>query len=583
MSERNENLMRMDASKRTKSGSTFVVVILTIALLLIPLLIAISSIGLYTVDRARLQNIVDAAALQAAKDASRVIINDPHFGFVSLSNYPPIGKGTMAPDGEPLPVLGINTLIGTLRQNAIVAHELDNRAIDDLVATDMYALKQTQRQLSEALAASQRGDARNAPTDIQGDSVNSLANVEKLLRQSLPSNVHIDKLQLSNGWLAQGGRTTIPVPKPERLAEIKPNEMQLGEYMPFMDVQAYHKSFSFAGVGITPALVPAVDFRPADGKHINSIVKIDCDLSIENRPFGDVGKEVLDKVHFTACCEPSSQPDAGPAGVMTLRFSSGPVVGMQSWSDLLREGNFQDFQITTYDAVGGDFPRDHDARMRRTAAAIPVNTSEQFAEHLYYWLRNGHVRPRVDAVIEMVNAAFQSGPQQIYAYEFAKNGSISRRLIDHDPFPIGVTADAQTQTMIDTRIAGGVSPIIIFRDDVKNLGTTHGGKHAGQALAGSPLNWCELPEFNGDENIASGLGKGHLRTGLSIEDPYTTNSYTGVGNSVLNIFRGLNGETLAAQPRSSYYSGGLALDIEIGGTHPSMAYIDVNRMRKLKR
>ena len=208
-----------------------------------------------------------------------------------------------------------------------------------------------------------------------------------------------------------------------------------------------------------------------------------------------------------ACCQPYSMPDIGPTGAMTLRFSGGPVPGLQNWRDFLA-GGFHDNQITTYEAVGGDYPVDDQAHMVVSAPPVQPDTSQQFAEHLYYWLRNGHLRPRIDAVLDMTSDSFRSGPAQIYAYEFTRDGSISRRIIARDPFPVGVTSDSQMQTVSDTSIQGGLTPIIIFRDDVKTLGTAHGGRHAGQPLAGYPLNWCELARIWRRRTSSRRLGQG---------------------------------------------------------------------------
>ena len=74
-------------------------------------MVALAQLALYQVDKTRTESVIDAAGLVAADDLSRLIINDPNFGYVSLSNYPPIGIATCAADGEPLPVVGINTLV----------------------------------------------------------------------------------------------------------------------------------------------------------------------------------------------------------------------------------------------------------------------------------------------------------------------------------------------------------------------------------------------------------------------------------------------------------------------------------------
>ena len=113
-------------------------------------------------------------------------------------------------------------------------------------------------------------------------------------------------------------------------------------------------------------------------------------------------------------------------------------------------------------SAGGDYPTNHQATMAAQQPVLPPTTTQQFAEHLYYWLRNGHTRPNIDAVIAMVDESFKSGPNQIYAYEFAADGSISRRIISKDPFPIGVTADGQTQTMARHDSPGGHHPDYYF-------------------------------------------------------------------------------------------------------------------------
>src|SRR5579883_2106806 len=41
---------------------------------------------------------IDAAALAAAKDLSRIVVDDPNFGLIGLSDSAPIGRGSIAGD-----------------------------------------------------------------------------------------------------------------------------------------------------------------------------------------------------------------------------------------------------------------------------------------------------------------------------------------------------------------------------------------------------------------------------------------------------------------------------------------------------
>jgi hypothetical protein len=546
-------------------------ILFLVCFIVVPAVILIGQMALYNVARVRTQTAVEAAGLVAANDLSRIIINDPNFGYVSLSNYPPIGKATCAPDGEPLPVLGINTLVGTVRQNTIIAHELNNKTMAFLAETDKSKMESTIKDLNATIKAALAESSKESWIDIQGAKVQPVKDVTAFLEANLPKDMRLKSVKLTNGWLTDGGDSTVAIAQPLRLAQVPPQAIRAGKYKAFTDVPAVGKSFTFAGLGPSSSLVSATTFQQADGKHICSVVKIECTMTLENvsQPLAPFGVNACSEVHTIACCQPFSMPDVGPTGAMTLRFSGGPVAGLQNWHDFLA-GGFHDNQITTYDAVGGDYPVDHQAHMIASDPLLPPNTSQQFAEHLYYWLRNGHLRPRIDAILDMINDSFRSAPAQIYAYEFARGGTISRRIIARDPFPIGVTAESQNQTVVDTSIQGGLTPIIVFRDDVKNLGSVHGGRHAGQPLAGYPLNWCELSDYGGDEHIAAGLDKGRLGTRLTLVDP----SGTALPEEAINdpnfaLFQSFEGKRLFLQPRRSFYSGGLALDIEIGGTSES--------------
>jgi hypothetical protein len=555
---------------RSEKANTIALISLTVGFVIGPLLVLITQMSLHEVDRARVHSILEAASLVAANDMSRIIINDKNFGYVALSNYPPIGKATLADDGEPLPVLGINTLVGTIRQNTIIARELNNTTMEQFVQKDKELSVLTIKALNKALANACQGkgdEKENAYMDIQGAAVEPQADVSKFIESQLPDTMELVSVNLTNGWLSQGGDTTIALPKPERLAQVRSENAIGGHYRAFTAVPAFGEVFTFAGLGKSSTTANSAFFQKADDKHICSIVKIECTVKIKNPnkflPFGfDSGSEIAS----TACAQPYAMPDNGPAGALTLRFTSGPVPGLQSWSDFL-SGSFMDTKVINYDVTDGDYPVNQSAQMKPHESFLPPGTNQQFAQHLYYWLRNGHTRPDIDAVLSMITDAFKSGANQIYTYEFAQDGQISRRIIAKDPFPIGVTADEQMQTVSDTQIQGGVTPIIIFRDDVAKLGTINGGMHAGQPLAGTPLNWCELTEYGGDPEMAKKLNKGHLGTKLTLVDA-TGNTLpdSAINDPNFALFQTFEGKSLFHQPRRSFYSGGLALDIEIGGT-----------------
>ncbi|HEY9716774.1 MAG TPA: hypothetical protein V6C69_04875 [Trichormus sp.] len=566
---------------RQNMGNTFIIITMIVCFFIVPLLMVVGQFGLYSVDRSRIENIVEAAGLVAANDLSRIVINDPYFGYVSLSNYAPIGKGTFAPDGEPLPVVGINTLIGTVRHNMLLAKAIGNETMYSLADNDRSYLDDTIGSLNKTLKNAVTDSSPERLLDIHGDKVDTVSDVKSFLTRNLPPNVRVESMRISTGWLNSGGTTTIDAPTDLQVGEIKSTDVQLGKYKPFINMPVAGRSFVFAGVGKSSALVPTAKFSEADDRHLCSIVKIDCVLLLNNRKFIPFGSDALSKIECAACSEPFSLEESGAGPVMTMRCFGTPLPALQSFRDCMNEGNFHDSMVSVYSAATGDYPIDAHSYMAELQFEAPPTTAQQFAEHLYYWLRSGHTRPRLEAVLAMINQNNNYTPGNIYAYEFSNNGTINRRILAKDPFPVGVTADEQFETIADTRVAGGYAPVIIFRDNVANAGTVYGGKHGGQPFPGDPLNWCDLADYSGSEETGAQLGKGKRGTGLAMLDQ--TGATTGAGASLKNLFQSIAGSALSNQPRRSYYSGGLGLDIEIGCVGPSTAMLDVQRMRQLKR
>lgn len=556
------------------------------SMIVMPSLIIGFRTSMHFIDRARAQSLVEGAGLIAANSISRLIVEDDHFGFVGLSNFPPIGQATCAPDGEPLPVTGINTLTGTIRQCDCVAQTMQNPYIRALVAKDAVMLDRTVANLNKELKRSMSQDDGEPLQDIHGKPVTTLLDVKKYLAANTPDYMELVNVSLENGYLIDKPMTQIACPKPEQWAQLKYEQKLEGKYRAFTDVSTHDNRYHFAAIGSTASLVDKDNFASNDPRFLNTIIKVTCTYKLQNLGPNILppGMMTMDTIKVSACAQPYSLPDLGPKGIMTLRFTGTQVGQMRSFGSFLTEGTFQDRKITTYDVTGGDYPRDEKARMVQVTPEVAPSTTQQFSEHFYYWLRNGHLLPHMDKVIEMLGDDFHSEANQIIAFEFTHDGRISRRILEKDPFPIGVTSESQLQTVADTSLRDGVSPVIIFRNDVKNLGITSGGKHCGQPLEGFPLNWCELDEYGGDEHIARGLGKGRLGTNLLLIDPTGSASLDeAVQDATRSPFRTIEGSPLAFQPRRSFYSGGLALDIEIGGIKASTAKDDVSRMQTATR
>ena len=506
----------------------FLVVTIT-ALIMIPIFMLFSRVGCYVTHRERAQNVVEAAGLIAAKDLSRIVINDPNFGYVSLSNHPPSGKKARALDGEPMPVTGINTLIGTLRQNAVIAEQLHNSSMNSMVDKDLSHLQTTIKYLNIYMKDALSDKSAITYYDNDGSTVNPVSAAKTFITQNLPDNVKLESMKLSLGWLKGGSQTTVDVPKPRQYAQVHGVDVESGQYEAFTSVPVGKHSFSFAGLDKQAHLVSNRKFQDDDGEHVCTIVKIECTLVSDQEPDAPI--------QCVACSQPYSQEDKSPKGAMTVRFSGRPVEGLLSWREFLSPG-FQDNKLTAYEVYNGDYPFDPAAKMRQARQQPQTGTSQQFAEHLYNWLRSGHVRPRVDSVLAMINEPFESGENMVYTYQFQDDGSIKRKGFDGKRFSRSVTADGQTAVMADTKVRSGDNAIIYFRDNVGKLNTAR-SKHGGQPLAGYPLE--------------------HLEAWMD-----HTQSTKNFGKRSSN-------------------SDGLAVDIEIGGTGNHRAKEDVISMHEKTR
>ena len=81
---------------------------------------------------------IESACLAAARDLGNIVIQDPYFGFIGLSDSAPTGTGayTMAGDKFYMPAQGINTILATVRLDLIIADTLKNNVLSDCAQRD---------------------------------------------------------------------------------------------------------------------------------------------------------------------------------------------------------------------------------------------------------------------------------------------------------------------------------------------------------------------------------------------------------------------------------------------------------------
>jgi hypothetical protein len=252
-----------------------------------------------------------------------------------------------------------------------------------------------------------------------------------------------------------------------------------------------------------------------------------------------------------------SQP--GPTGALLVVFPCGKT-DLIDLQDLL---NLQGGETTqSYQAVNGDLPTDSSASSDPADlepwGSQNITSNKVVAAGLYCWLRSAGIRPRIDSTINALSQQFQfatNGNNVLYEYD--STGKVVITSLPAMPLPIGVVSDRQLfiETACDSYTIG-------CYNNVYNLGTINGGKHAGQIMAGDPINWCDLQYYGRNTEAAQANSSGPA-TGLTpVNDREAMADVPGAVVKNLVQFE-MDHRVVSAQPRKSYYSGGLAVELTI--------------------
>lgn len=564
----------LELKPRSKSGNILVIVVAVICLIALFIMFFPFKLGLITLSSSRHSSAVEAAALAAAKELSRITVNDPHFGYIALSDSPPVGKGTTAGDGEPTPVLGINTVLGGVRLTLILADKLHNKEMLELAKLDLEAARKAGRLLEEALKKSLDPSSNYQAKDMNGDTVKPYDSARAAYfgnQNVMPflGNTNLKNFKLSLGWIKTGGSTVTLTPVPSALAEVPNSAQQNKQYRAFINIPYLKESFYFAGVGTQVALLDPTQFMPADGKRICSVVRVDADIA-------DAAGNGL---HNASCAQPHAVVHTNCGGVMRISFMDGFVQGITSLHDLLSDEQLSNSRMKYSVAAAGDYPLDRGATLVASVTATgdqAPNATQMIAQSFFDWVRTAHAKPNLGSLLAIVNEPFRSladgqakgsGDSKFpaFTYEFDRDGNVIVSNHKRNPFISQTVHENQCFAISDqARTAGGASCLVSCRDQVRNSGIAHGGKHAGQLMPGNPINWCELPYFDGSVDAAAQKGYGSKALALTVKG---NNRGCAGGKSAVSVssaqFYSLDDKVLPVQPRKSYYSGGLAVEIQV--------------------
>lgn len=405
-----------ETRRRSDGNMLALVAVITVCLLVALLFFGLNLLN-YFGGSGQHATAVEAASLAAAGDISKIVIEDRSFGFVALSDYPSIGQGTLAGDGQPLPVIGINTLIGTARLDMLIAHDIGDPNLIELARKDSQHAREAAAALVQEIQRALSGQGQLAK-NMDGQPVDVYKRAEDVYKQNVIKTIGggkpiVNSFKLTLGWLDNGGDTLTDIPRPTEKAEVPPEKQKNGKYEAFVDIPAHGENFTFAAVSNRAALVDRHHFRPADTIKVSSIVLVEASHTIEEVGGTDhtgatAGRTAL--VNSSACAQAFAQDDTSPPAHLSVAFPGGYVPGITRLRDLFINDQLKTRLVRYYKPIGGDWPTDPGTNLTpgSTPVGNPSTVSQMWSVGFYDWLRANHLRPRIDKINEMLDQPFEA-------------------------------------------------------------------------------------------------------------------------------------------------------------------------------
>jgi len=523
---------------RRQRGAAVILLFVIVIVAFAATLIGASEILRYCLYRQKAIAAVEGASLAAANDLSSVVVEDPTFGYIALSDYAPEGAALLAADGEPLPVHSINTIVGTARVDLLIAKQLNNQEFIRLAQIDAANARAASRRLTDALkvALGERGKTTTMPDgldpsfiarDKQGKKVDPRDRARKMIAAYLHNCGMDDKLQiesisLSLGSLRNGGGTVTQLPSPLSLADMQGRKQAGGCYTPFQNMPVGDQDFVFSAVGKQSSLVPTADFQNDDGKVPSSIVKVAVVFKIadQNAAKSKAAPSTFSAMKVVSCSQPFSLQDRSNAGTLVVAMPDGAPQSLRSLQDFLSDRHLNSERVSLYRSVRGDYPVDSGAQI--VAACDSNGTVERptladvFARGIYDWVRTAGCRPRIDAVAAAVgNRLVPTGSAaSLFYLRINSKGDVETTNGRASEFTNQVVQDCQDYALATAAIPSqNLTWSLAYRDQVRNISPATGGKHAGQMMSLTRVD--TMPEGVTAENKI--CRKSYLQGGLAVE------------------------------------------------------------------
>lgn len=406
------------SSKRRSQGSVLLLVLaVTLGIITAIIIFSISYVRL-TGTQSEQKSAIEAAALAAARELSKIVVDTPQFGYIGLSDSAPNGSNTASGDGYDNAVHSINTLMGTTLLDYLIGEDLGptygGDEIKALARQDLDDLKIATASLMTALNNSITStgsglDKNGATVRPYQEALNTYNN--NSMHMAGNSSMHAGSFQLALGSLNGGGPTNVRTPT--GWSSSWPSTIAVNQrYKSYTTITRDGVDWVFAGIGEDVKLIDFNKFQSSVSGlpyQFSTIVRAQATQDINDNG-------TTRSITSVACAQPASVYDPLPApGALVVSYPDGPPVsyllytcGHTKFADLTSSTgclNDSDDNSDVLCANHGDYPTDGGSSLINNASAWPLNSidpghkaSNACKLAFYDWLRRGGTKVNVGAI-----------------------------------------------------------------------------------------------------------------------------------------------------------------------------------------
>lgn len=502
------------SKSRSKNGTMIVLIVASVLLL--------SGLGYFTYNivtafdaQAHLTRALNAAALAAAADLGRIVIDDPKLGFVGLTDRPPISGTTLvAGDNFALPVRSINSLLATARLDMIAADIIGSTTMKRLAAEDYRNTLNAQGSLIKAMQSSISVGSPK-PTDAYGQPVDAYSDAQSIYRLDGGLPVSGSTLTLTLGCCPDLP-TNISVPQPTASAKLQSGQFTGNYYNAFMDVPYDNYAFVFSAMGLSPSLTDGTNFSTSPKNLPYVLPDVVCVHGSEKlTAVGLFTAPSIATIQASAYAFPGAppQPISG-AGSLAISFPDGNIPELKSVQNLLVDPTLQTVVTNIGQAVNGDYPAPKSALQQGTktlpswfASPSGAGTNPSVGnccELVFYdWLRRCGYTANLSSIVNLMKTPLSPVRDTLSpfmdVFSFNQDGTIAMSVLQleqhycqsSDGQPVFITAAFNPVPTVNTvaveSAARGYVYDLLIQDNVRQPGDINGGAHGGQPIVDNRL------------------------------------------------------------------------------------------------